>query len=61
MENTKVITSETMVTLSTWETESAAPQVRIVPLPFALKMYNAGFTRGRIVAENGEVIADSWE
>jgi hypothetical protein len=61
MENTKVITSETMVTLYTWETESAAPQVRIVPLPFALKMYNAGFTRVRIVAENGEVIADSWE
>lgn len=61
MENAKVITSETMVTLSTWETESAAPQVRIVPLPFALKMYGSGFSRVRIIAESGEVIADTWE
>lgn len=62
MENAKVITSETMVTLYTWESERGAPQVRIVPLPFAERASLSGFYYGtKAVSESGAVLWDSRE
>jgi len=54
-----IIHSETMVTLFTWETSALHCGSRTVPLPHALKMLDAGFYRVKVVAENGEVIADT--
>lgn len=59
MENVNVVTSETMVTLFTWETSVNHCQSRSVPLPHALRMLNGGFYRVKVVAENGEVLADT--
>lgn len=59
MENSKIVTSETMVTLFTWETSANHCQSRSVPLPFALRMVDGGFYRVKVVAENGEVLADT--
>ena len=62
MKNYSIVTSDTMVTLETWETERGAPQVRTVPLPYANSASCSGmYYRTRITAENGEVIADSWD
>jgi len=54
-----IIQSDTMVTLFTWETSALRCGSRTVPLPHALKMLDAGFYRVKVVAENGEVIADT--
>lgn len=54
-----ITSSDTMVTLFTWETSVLHCGSRVVPLPHALKMVNAGFYRVKVVAENGEVIADT--
>lgn len=54
-----ITTSDTMVTLFTWETSAFHCGSRVVPLPHALKMLDAGFHRVKVVAENGEVIADT--
>lgn len=54
-----ITTSDTIVTLYTWETSANHYQARAVPLPHALRMLDGGFYRVRIVAENGEVLADT--
>lgn len=54
-----ITTSDTIVTLYTWETSANHCQARAVPLPHALRMLDGGFYRVRIVAENGEVLADT--
>lgn len=54
-----ITTSNTMVTLFTWETSPLHCGSRVVPLPHALKMLDGGFYRVKVVAENGEVIADT--
>lgn len=60
MENGKVITSDTTVTLYTWESERGAPQVRNVPLPFAERASVSGFYYGtKAVSESGAVLWDS--
>lgn len=62
MENGKVVASETMVTLYTWESERGAPLVRIVPLPFAERASVSGFYYGtKAVSESGAVLWDSRE
>ncbi|WP_457769177.1 DUF7170 family protein [Enterobacter asburiae] len=51
-----------MVTLYTWESERGAPQVRIVPLPFAERASVSGFYYGtKAVSESGAVLWDSRE
>lgn len=54
-----ITTSETIVTLYTWETSANHYQARSVPLPHALHMLDGGFYRVKVVAENGEVLADT--
>lgn len=54
-----ITSSDTMVTLFTWETCALHCGSRLVPLPHAMKMLDAGFYRVKLVAENGEVIADT--
>lgn len=54
-----ITTSDTIVTLYTWETPANHCQARAVPLPHAERMLEGGFYRVKIVAENGEVLADT--
>lgn len=54
-----ITTSDTIVTMFTWETSALHCGSRQVPLPHAMKMLNAGFYRVKLVAENGEIIADT--
>jgi len=56
-----ITSSDTMVTLFTWETSALHCGSRRVPLPHAMRMLDAGFYRVKVVAENGEIIADSLE
>lgn len=56
-----ITSSDTMVTLFTWETSALHCGSRQVPLPHAMRMLDAGFYRVKVVAENGEIIADSLE
>jgi len=56
-----ITSSDTMVTLFTWETSVLHCGSRQVPLPHAMRMLDAGFYRVKVVAENGEIIADSLE
>lgn len=62
MEKGKIIASDTMVTLETWETERGAPTIRVVPLPFAESASCSGFYfRTKATDENGAILWDSWE
>lgn len=54
-----ITTSDTIVTLYTWETSANHCNSRSVPLPHAMKMLDGGFYRVKVVAENGEVLADT--
>lgn len=54
-----IITSDTFVTLFIWESSWNHCNSRSVPLPHAMKMLEGGFYRVKIVAENGEVLADT--
>ncbi|UYL04626.1 hypothetical protein EBOKLHFM_00006 [Klebsiella phage KP13-26] len=54
-----ITTSDTIVMLYTWETSANHCQARSVPLPHALRMLDGGFYRVKVVAENGEVLADT--
>lgn len=54
-----ITTSDTFVTLFTWETIPLHCSSRSVPLPHAVKMLEGGFYRVKIVAANGEVLADT--
>lgn len=56
-----ITSSDTMVTMFTWETGALHCGSRVVPLPHAMKMLTAGFHRVKLVAENGEVIADTLQ
>lgn len=57
-----VTTSDTIVTLYTWESERGAPQVREVPLPFAERASMSGFYYGtKAVSDSGVVLWDSRE
>lgn len=57
-----ITTSDTIVTLYTWESERGAPQVREVPLPFAERASMSGFYYGtKAVSESGVVLWDSRE
>lgn len=56
-----ITSSDTLVTMFTWETNAFHCGSRVVPLPHAMKMLTAGFYRVKLVAESGEVIADTLE
>lgn len=57
-----ITTSDTIVTLYTWESERGAPQVREVPLPFAERASMSGFYYGtKAVSDSGVVLWDSRE
>lgn len=56
MENGKVVASETMVTLYTWEHPTSQARIESVPLPHAVKMANhGGFYMATVILESGEI------